>query len=318
MAARTIAAIKLFKVRKSETAGEAYAFKFMPVIISLLVSMVGGFVIAILLTGDYSINGGFWFFFVACSILCSIAICAITNRGFKKVKSSIITGAVAAAVMAAFIISGLYIAGFAENKIPKVENVEQVSIGEIDYTEHKDLAVNLHKGIIECLNEEETDGYIEEFPQVLNNFNNFDFKYVMKNGNVVKRNYWYRSPDMSRLHKDILTLMKTDNFFKKFDACTTPQPGYGFINISTHSAKFGSMGDTEISKNATLTEKEAKQLVSLFKKEMQAVTIEVFKENTHGISISGFEWCEMYIPESFTETINFLESKFIENEAQND
>lgn len=306
------AAIKLFGKRKSETAGEAYAFKFMPIIISLLVSMVGGFVIAIVLTGDYNISGGFWIFFIVCAILCSIAIGAITNRGFKKIKGSVINGVVASVLMTVLLISGLYIADYAENKIPKVENVEQVSIGEIDYTAYKDLAVNLHKGIIECLNEEETDDFIGEFPQALNNFNNFDFKYVLKNGNVIKRNYWYRSPDMSRLHKDILTLMQTDNFFKKFDVCIIPQPGYGLINVHSHSTKFGTMEEGEEPQNAILTEKEAAQLISLFKKEMQAADISVFKEDTYGISISGNEWCEMYIPRSFTETINFLEAKFTE------
>lgn len=306
------AAIKLFGKRKSETAGEAYAFKFMPIIISLLVSMVGGFVIAILLTGDYSINGGFWLFFVICSILCSIAIGAITNRGFKKVKGSIISGAVAAALMAALIISGLYIADYAENKIPKVENVEQVSVGKIDYTEYKDIAVNLHTGILECLNEDYSEDVAEDFPEVVNNFLNFNFEYVMKNGSVIKRHYWYRSPNMNKLSGEILKLMQTDSFFKKFDVCTTPIPGYNRITVHSHSTKFGTVEDDEEQLNAILTEKEAEHLISLFKKEMQAADMSVFKEKTYGISVSGNEWCELYIPRSFTETIGFLETKFTE------
>ncbi len=305
------AAIKLFGKRKSETAGEAYSFKFMPIIISLLVSMVGGFVIAILLTGDYSISGGFWFFFVVCAILCSIAIGAITNRGFKKVKGSIINGAVAAALMTTLVISGLYIGEYAENKIPKAENVKQVYIGEVEFTEHKDLVVNFHKDIIECLNEED-DSVVGEFPSVLNNFSDFHFEYVMKNGSVMKRNYWYRHPDMSRLHSEILSLMQTDNFFKKYDKCVTSQPSYGLINIHSHSTKFGTMEEGEEQKNAILTEKEAEHLISLFKKEMQKASVGIFKENTYGVSISGFDWCELYIPESFTETMSFLEAKFTE------
>ena len=307
------AAIKLFGKRKSETAGEAYAFKFMPIIISLLVSMVGGFVIAILLTGDYSINGGFWFFFIACSVLCSIAIGAITNRGFKKVKGSIITGAVAAALMATLVISGLYIADYAENRIPKAQSVKQVFIGEIDFTEHKELVVSLHKGIIESLNEELQIEY-GDFPEIVNNFDNFNFNYVMKNGGIMKRNYWYRSPDMSKLHKDILTLMQTDNFFEKYEQCIVAEPNYALINVHSHSTKFGTMEEGEEQKNAILTEKEAEYLISLFKKEMQVADISVFKEETYGISVSGNEWCELYIPRSFTETIGFLETKFTEYE----
>ena len=305
------AAIKLFGKRKSETAGEAYAFKFMPIIISLLVSMVGGFVIAVLLTGDYSINGGFWFFFIVCSVLCSIAIGAITNRGFKKVKGSIISGAVAAALMAALVISGLYIGEYSENRIPKVQSVKQVYIGETDFTEHKELVVNLHKGIIESLNEEFNIEY-GDFPEIVNNFDNFNFNYVMKNGSVMNRQYWYRSPDMSKLHKDILTLMQTDNFFEKYEQCIVAEPSYALINVHSHSTKFGTMEEGEEQKNAILTEKEAEYLISLFKKEMQAADISVFKEDTYGISVSGNEWCELYIPRSFTETIGFLETKFTE------
>lgn len=306
------AAIKLFGKRKSETAGEAYAFKFMPIIISLLVSMVGGFVIAILLTGDYSINGGFWLFFVICSILCSIAIGAITNRGFKKVKGSIISGAVAAALMAALIISGLFIGDYAEKKIPTASSVKQVYVGEIDFTEHKDLVVNFHKGIIECINEADYNAEYGEFPEVLNNFCDFHFEYTLKNGSIMKRSYWYRYPDMSRLHSEILAFMQTDSFFKKYEKCIVAEPNYSMINVHSHSTKFGTMEEGEEQQNAILTEKEAEYLISLFKKEMKKADISVFKEDTYGISISGNEWCELYIPRSFTETIGFLETKFTE------
>ena len=310
--------IKLFGKRKSETAGEAYSFKFMPIIISLLVSMVGGFVIAVLLTGDYSVSGGFWFFFVICAILCSIAIGAITNRGFKKVKGSIISGAFAAALMAALIISGLFIGDYAEKKIPTASSVKQVYVGEIDFTEHKDLVVNFHKGIIECINEADYNAEYGEFPEVLNNFCDFHFEYTLKNGSIMKRSYWYRYPDMSRLHSEILAFMQTDSFFKKYEKCIVAEPNYSMINVHSHSTKFGTMEEGEEPQNAILTEKEAAQLISLFKKEMQAADISVFKEDTYGISISGNEWCELYIPRSFTETINFLEAKFAEYEAQND
>lgn len=311
------AAVKLFKVRKSETAGEAYSFRFMPVIISLLVSMVGGFVIAIVLTGDYNISGGFWIFFIVCAILCSIAIGAITNRGFKKIKGSVINGVVASVLMTVLLISGLYIADYAENRIPKAENVKQVSLGGIDFTEHKDLVVKLHDGIIDSINEED-DSVEGVFPEVLNNFNDFSFEYVMKNGSVMKRHYWYRRSVVDGLRGEILTLMQTDNFFEKFDACIIPQPGYGLINVNSHSTKFGTMEEGEEQQNAILTEKEAEYLISLFKKEMKKADISVFKEDTYGISISGYDWSEMYIPESFTETISFLEAKFAEYEAQND
>ena len=305
-----VAAVKLFKVRRTETAGDAYSFKFMPVIISLLVSIVGGFLMASVLTGfSLDFNMVFWFFFVACAILCAIAIGAITNRGFKNIKRSIISGVVAASLMTLMVIGGLYIAEYAENRVPKLNNIETVYIEEIEYDDNIEEAVNLHKGIIECLNKERDDNY-EEFPAIINNFRNFDIKYVLKNGNIIKRNYWYRSPNMQELNGQILALMQTDSFFEKYNSCTTGEPGYNYVNIHSHATKFGTMSEDEEQKNAILSEKEAKQLISIFKKEMQAANESIFNEEVYGISISGYEWQELYIPESFTETISFLEVKF--------
>lgn len=305
-----VAAVKLFKVRRTETAGDAYSFKFMPVIISLLVSIVGGFLMASVLTGfSLDFNMVFWFFFVACAILCAIAIGAITNRGFKNIKRSIISGVVAASLMTLMVIGGLYIAEYAENRVPKLNNIETVYIEEIEYDDNIEEAVNLHKGIIECLNKERDDNY-EEFPAIINNFRNFDIKYVLKNGNIIKRNYWYRSPNMQELNGQILALMQTDSFFEKYNSCTTGESGYNYVNIHSHATKFGTMSEDEEQKNAILSEKEAKQLISIFKKEMQAANESIFSEEVYGISISGYEWQELYIPESFTETISFLEVKF--------
>lgn len=307
-----IAAVKLFKVRKSETAGDAYSFKFMPIVISLLVSIVGGFIMAGILTGfSLNFNMVFWFFFVVCAILCSIAIGAITDRGFKKVKRSVVNGVISAALMTVMVIVGLYVADYAEHRIPKAENIETVYVADTEYKEHIDLAVKLHKGIIDCLEAEENDGYYEdEFPPVVNNVNNFNFEYVMKNGSVIKRHYWYRSPDMKNLHGEILQLMQTENFYTRYKACT--KATYKLIEVHSHSTKFGSIEDTERSQNAVLTEQEAEQLIALFKKEMQAADISIFTEEAYGISVSGDEWCELYIPVSFTETIGFLETKFTE------
>ena len=291
----------------------SYAFKFMPVIISLLVSIVGGYVIAGILTGfDLSFNVAFWLFFVICAILCAIAIGAITNRGFKKVKGSIINGVVAGALMTLMIICGLYAAEYAEHRVPKADKIETVFVGETELKDNIDLALKLHKGIIECINNDNVQDDYGEFPGVVNNCNNFDFEYVMKNGSVIKRNYWYRSPHMNALNSEILELMQTDSFFEKYEECTNWPIGSTVITVHSHSSKFGTLEDGEGQKNAILTSKEAKYLISLFKKEMQSADMSVFNEKVFGISISGDDWQDLYIPESFTETMSFLEAKFIE------
>lgn len=307
-------AVKLFKIRKSETAGSAYSFKFMPVVISLLVSIVGGYVIAGVLTGfDLSFNVAFWLFFVVCAILCAIAIGAITNRGFKKVKSSIISGVVAASLMSVMVIGSLYVAEYAEHKVPNAKNIETVYVSNVEYKDNFDLVVNFHKGILESLNSNE-DYEQEKFPAVVNNFGSFNIQYVMKNGKTIERHYWYRSPDMKNMHSEILALMQSDSFFEKYKDCIKSDEK--IISVHSHNTKFGVAENKEEVLSAVLYPKEAEKLITLFKKEMQAADESIFSEEIYGVSVSGNDWCELYIPKSFTETIEFLETKFTEYKLQ--
>lgn len=307
-------AVKLFKIRKSETAGSAYSFKFMPVIISLLVSIVGGFLMASVLTGfSLDFNMAFWFFFVVCAILCAIAIGAITNRGFKNIKRSIISGVVAASLMSVMVIGSLYVAEYAEHKVPNPKNIETVYVSNVEYKDNFDLVVNFHKGILESLNSNE-DYEQDEFPAVVNNFGNFNIQYVMKNGKTIERHYWYRSPDMKNMHSEILALMQSDSFFEKYKDCIKSDEK--IISVHSHNTKFGVAENKEEVLSAVLYPKEAEKLITLFKKEMQAADESIFSEEIYGVSVSGNDWCELYIPKSFTETIEFLETKFTEYKLQ--
>ena len=129
-------AIKLFKARKGETAGEAYSFKFMPILITMLVSVVGGFILAGILTGFFlEITVTFWIFFVVCAILCAIAIEAITNRSFKNIKRSVVSGLVATAIMTAIVIGGLYVADYAEKRVPQAEKSHHGAVRQQAYGE---------------------------------------------------------------------------------------------------------------------------------------------------------------------------------------
>ena len=314
------AAIKLFKARKGETAGEAYSFKFMPILITVLVSIVGGFILAGILTGFFlELTVTFWMFFVVCAILCAIAIDTITNRSFKNIKRSVVSGLAAAAFMTAIVIGGLYIADYAEKRVPQADKIATVYLGGCEYREDIELVVNFHKSIVDCIDDvQENDIDYGEFPGVVNNCENFNFKYIMDDGSVIKRNYWYRSPEMRGLHDEILAIMQSDSFFKKYDECTVGKDDYKLVNVHSHSTKFTSMEDSGQQKNAILTEKEAKKLISLFKKEMQAADTGIFNEDVYGISISSNDWCELYIPVSFSETLSFLETKFAEYEALSD
>lgn len=305
-----VLAVKLFKVRRSESAGNAYAFKFMPITISLLVSIVGGYFMAGILNGFYwRFNISFWLLFAICAVLCAITVGAITNRGFKNIKHSIINGILAAALMTALMIGGMYVAQYAQNRIPKTVSVDKVYIGEIEFTKTPEIAINLHKGMLDCTkNENNSEDYM--YPEVIRNITSFRFKYNMKNGAVMQRRYWYNGASMRVLHDDILALMQTDSFYKQYDECTKRSESSRYIKIQAYSGKFKTSYDGNDSVYAYLTEKEAKRLIEIFKKDMQAADVSIFDENAYEVSISGNEYRNLYVPVSFDETIEYLTDKF--------
>ena len=304
-----IAAVKLFKVRKSETAGDAYSFRFMPIIISALISMVGGFVIGGILTGfNTNFNILFWLFFIIGAILCAIAFGAIANRGFKKVKASLINGAVSALIMVALVCTTNTMAMAAETRVPNAKDVKMVYFGyNEDVVFEKDIKeiTELHKAVIECL-QAENDGVFEEYPGIVHNLRGIVFKYVMKNGAVINRYYSYDMPDMTPLNSKLLKVMQRDDFLSRFDSCTEVNE-YGIININSHS-KFGEdISEEFVGANAIISKAEAKRLIELFKQDMKNSSADVvFSGDVYGLSVSGRDYHDIYIHKSFTNTVEYV------------
>ena len=105
-----------------------------------------------------------------------------------------------------------------------------------------------------------------------------------------------------------------DSFFEKYKDCIKSDEK--IISVHSHNTKFGVAENKEEVLSAVLYPKEAEKLITLFKKEMQAADESIFSEEIYGVSVSGNDWCELYIPKSFTETIEFLETKFTEYKLQ--
>ncbi len=300
-----IATVKLFKVRKSETAGEAYSFKFVPTIITVLVSMVGGFFIAEVLSGfDTNFNILFWFFFIVGALLCSVAAGAIITRGFKTVKSSFLKGAVAVILMIALVITTIFVGSAAESRVPKAEQIKKIYLNydkSVEFTDNFDIVLDLHKGITENIKNDKTGGETSAF---LNNINDIRITYVLNDSVEIKRDYWQGRPNMDNLYPQLLALMKSDEYFQKYEDCVSPN-GLS-VQVRLMGDKYGYTNMVYDDGIADLTKEQAKEFIELFKKEVKAADLSVFDENCYVVYISGIDYKELFIPHSFTQTMDYI------------
>lgn len=299
------ATVKLFKVRKSETAGEAYSFKFVPAIIIVLVSMVGGFFIAEILSG-FSLNLDvlFWMFFVVGALLCSVAAGAVISRGFKNLKASFIKGAAAIVLMVILVIVSTFAGTAAQNRIPKAEQIEKIQLfhdESVEFTDNFHIVLDLHKGIVENIKAGKIGGENSEFA---NNMNDVRITYRLKNSGVLRRNYWMSSPNMDNLYPQLLAVMQSDEYLKRYENCVSTD-GLS-VNVQLLGDKYGYNELVYDDSIADLTEKQAKEFIDLFKKELRAADVSVFNEHCYAVYVNGTDYKELFIPHSFTQTMDYI------------
>lgn len=214
------AAILLYKRRNAEKAGNAYAFKFIYVISNLLLSFEVGFGIGAIFSELNLTSPIFWIFTVAGALMASVAFGAISERGFKGYKKSLIMGSVSAA--AVLLLTACYafdIIGF-ENRIPEVDKVSVVHANVEGFTieltgDDIKYITDLHKKIIE-----EYDIAYHEMEEKGDDFlvSHANFVYKMKNGTTIERSYYsfpseYFSKEMLKICKleDVSDVIKQVN-----------------------------------------------------------------------------------------------------------
>jgi len=202
------AAILLYKRRNAEKAGTAYAFKFIYVISNLLLSFEVGFGVGVIFSDLNLASPAFWIFTVAGALIASVAFGAISERGFKEYKKSLIVGGVsAAAVLLLTTCYALDITGF-ETRIPQNDKILTVEANIQGFTveltgDDVKYVTNLHKKITE-----EYDIAHHEMQQKDKDYHisHANLIYKMKNGTTIKRSYYsfpteYFAEDMLKVCK---------------------------------------------------------------------------------------------------------------------
>ena len=269
------AAFLLYNRRRSEKSGVTYAYKFLYVICLFIVGFIGAYCLGIIFSsGEYTVS--FWIFAALGALLSAVTFGAISDRGFKTVKKSLITGGF----------------GFA-SRIPKKENISSASLtlfGSDGMLEFKDPAaiIRLHEKIIENRSLKNYEGgYIA-------------IDYNLKNGDAVRRKYYI---DYNKYKDLLLPLYKSDEYIESLKKEFFKDDIYDvYVDIEYKSA------------NGVLSAEEIRTLIAAYISDLpNAQGGVVTGENAEFISINyrsamNYNNCGLYIENSFKNTLAVIDS----------
>lgn len=209
-----ISTILLYKRRNAEKAGNAYAFKFIYIISNLLLSFEVGFGVGVIFSDLNLSSPIFWIFSVIGALIAAVAFGAITERGFKNYKKSLIVGGVSAAVILILTVCfAVDITGY-ENRVPESDKVLSLKVNIAGYTveltdKEIEYATSYHKKLIK-----EYDAVVNAIEEDEYDTSYTEFVYTLKNGTTITRNYYsipaeYFADDMLKICKfeDVASLI---------------------------------------------------------------------------------------------------------------
>lgn len=307
----TAISLVLYNFRKAEKGGQAYAFKYIYIICSILAGICGGYLVGYMFAeGDF--NPIFWIFATIGAILVCTVYGAVTNRGFKGVKLSILMGVVSSILLASIAIvavTGCF--GFT-NRVPSANKVESASIRYFDETiefDDQQKVIDFHKKILEA--------------DALYDRNNYEpvitrwiyFNYTMSDGSTMSRGF-HIIPDkvMDTLQKLYESEERITTVEKQFNK-DMPQN----INVSVSS--------DETRSQITLTNQQFAELLNCYKSDLKSGDVRYVVDKDW--SVIQFEWKNSDVNYSyryytfdfskeFTKTYSFLDSMEMFSQANQD
>ncbi len=302
--ASSVICIKLFHIRKSETAGESYSFRFVPAVISTVISAAGGYLIGMITSSTYTFSElDFWIFFIIGALLCSVVFGVIANRGFKRLSRSFIRGGIAILLTVVTVIAVALVTKHDVEYVPRAEKVEKIVAvaGDCTFTEKEDINtfVGLHKKVVENYNDGVFVKYYET-ADVNHNMGGFGFEYSLLSGKKVERTYGNHAISAENCIPFVLDLMQSEAFYEQYTDCVTPEKSLILLSMQDRN------------ETVPISSSVAKKIIASFKAEMQKADTDIFSEGCVWINIDGKSDKDIYIPKSFTETINLVTLLFPE------
>ena len=308
----TAITLALYNYRKAEKGGQAYAFKYIYIICSILAGVCGGYLVGYMFAeGDF--NPIFWIFATIGAILVCTVYGAVTNRGFKGVKLSVLMGVISSVLLASIAIvavTGCF--GFT-NRVPSADKVESASIRYFDENiefDDQQKVIDFHKKILEA--------------DALFDRNNYEgnvitrwiyFNYTLSDGSTMSRGF-HIIPDkvLDTLQKLYESEERITTVKKQFDKDTPHNINVCISGEATHS-------------QITLTNQQFKEMLDCYKADLKSGDIKYVIDKDW--SVIQFEWkksnsdysYQYYtfdFSQEFTKTYSLLDSLEMFSQANQD
>lgn len=298
----------LYNFRKAERSEQAYAYKFIYIICGILAGICGGYALSEIFvlsadTKELSIIG--IISFILGAVITAVVYGAVTERGFKKFKRSIILGGVsvlAYGIIAVIIATGAF--GY-EKRIPEEKKIVSATVdfddANVDFTDSK-YVLALHKAIIEKGADDEYMDPLDTPHTYVRIFYYFD----EKGEKQFTREYYV---DKTILKKELFAVYASENRFEKFNKILD--------NASDNRVElWGDYQEDEDYKNleGRITKEEAKEIITVYKRELKAVGEELYSEENQTkravadatLYVENKDNFHIYTTEDFTETNKIL------------
>jgi len=303
-----VIALLLYKNRKSESNGKAFAYKFMYYICAFVICYCATFGIGAVFAGESIENIIFYPFAIIGAVIIGIAYGAITFRGFKTVKTSVIISLVSAIVLIATMFAvRLDFVGYNKH-IPKKEEVEKVEVhfggNDVAYKDPT-IALSMHKKIVEYYSENKDESYYGP------DFASVNIYYTLKGKQELHRQYWVSKKAIESEAEKLLT--SDERFDQMINSLNKMKKSTFSLTVSSNKYKDGYLGDSY------LTYEEAIKLIEIYKKEITDGKHKVITYEDEDDTIyfgSGEYWFGLGFDKTYTETIGFLDELNVEDRVQ--
>lgn len=298
-----IAAPLLYRFRKAERGEQAYAYKFIYVICSVLAGICGGYALSEMFVfaadkAEYSAIG--FLAFAAGAIITSVVYGAVTDRGFKGFRQSMAIGGVSVViygVVAAVILSGAF--GF-EKRLPAQNDITEATVvfEDVDVTfKNPEYALALHKAIIEKgADEEYRDDVVDPHTTV-------QITYKLDGNKEMLREYFIK---LSTLKRELFSIYSSDERFEKMGK-TINETKTGKLNIWGDYAT--GKEDEFLDVSGTVTKAEAENIIAVYRKELNELGEDVFDEKSQKNKVADIR-IEIQIDNYYDDVSIYTTDKF--------
>ena len=254
-----ILSLVLYNYRKDERGEQAYAYKFIYVICGILAGICGGYALSeifILGADTKRLSAIGIVSFIAGALITTVVYGAVSERGFKNFKRSMVIGGISAAVygiIVLVIVSGAF--GF-EKRIPASGKVTAATVTfdseTIEFTDAKDV-IALHKAIIDKKADDEYK-YEVDSPHTY-----VEITYDLGKGRQFVRSYF---ADKVKIKSELFKVYTAEERFRELQKTVDEANAYIEIWGTDYS------DEDYVNLDGRMTKDEAGNLISVYKKEL--------------------------------------------------